>query len=385
MVGAVPPAYGAEGGRVSLDTYFAMAKRIQATGRGSKHRESRRSKGPRPEMRTWFATNYRYLVPEFRGGQTFSPGLANPVEEFLEAKNLGIHTRPVVIGPVTYLLLRSAGDSSFAPLEMLPRLLPVCAEVALRLEEAGADWVQIHESALSGGLDSHARRALYEAYADLTPAAPRLRLMVATCFDSLSANLDLAPELPVAGLHVDLVSATEQIYELVAKARKDFVLSLGVVDGRSVRRTDLLDLLGKLECVAREGGFWHLRVASSCSLMHVPFDLDKENKLDRILKTWLAFAIDKPGELRTIVRKPNDGRAAASDLLTASKRVEASRGRDRKSRDPAVARQMSLIVPSMAEQTSAIDRRRSAIAWRCRAFRRRFLGAPAIARGVPCT
>lgn len=339
MVGAIPEAYGWKGGKVSLKTYFAMAR------------------GTALKKRAWFGTNYHYVVPEFEEGQGFSPASTKAVDEFLEAKSLGFHTRPVLLGPLTFLLLGKK-DDGFDPLTLLPQLLAVYAQILRKLEAAGADWVQMDEPMLVGDLDGDVRRAYGTAYAMLTTAAPRLKLMLATYFGSLDANLDVALELPVAGLHVDLASAPGQLGALVAKAPKHLVLSLGVVDGRNIWRTDLTAALDQLEPLVQMLGRDRVQLASSCSLMHVPFDLDRETVLPPGLKSSLAFSVQKLDELGTLGRALNNGRAAVNNLLAASDWAAAWRERDTTICDPAVARRIAAVTPSMVRRPGTINARR---------------------------
>src|SRR5215212_4030346 len=236
MVGAVPAIYGWTGGPVDLDTYFAMARGAQGEahadcGHGCTHK----AVGvPAAEMTKWFDTNYHYLVPEFSAGQSLALSSTKVVEEFMEAKAQGVHTRPVLLGPVTYLKLGKSHTGELHPDELLRALLPVYGEVLRRLAAAGADWVQIDEPCLVLDLAEEDRAALRHAYAALAEAAPGIRLMLTTYFGGLGENLETALALPVAGLHVDLIRAPEQLDAVLAGARQGLVLSLGVVDGRNV-------------------------------------------------------------------------------------------------------------------------------------------------------
>lgn len=199
MVGAVPPRFGWSGETVGLETYFAMARGLPGAAA--------------MEMTKWFDTNYHYIVPELVPDQQFRLASTKPVDEFLEAKTLGILTRPVLVGPVTYLLLAkpAPGAPNFDRLPLLDRILPVYEEVLRRLAAAGADWVQIDEPALVLDLDDRTRDALASAYAHLGGAAGGPRLLVATYFGGLGDNLATALGLPVAGLHLDLVRAPDQL------------------------------------------------------------------------------------------------------------------------------------------------------------------------------
>src|SRR5437588_540332 len=237
MAGAVPARYGLSGGPVDLDTYFAMARGVQAGGRDV----------TAMEMTKWFDTNYHYIVPEFDRGQTFRLASPKPVDEFQEAKALGFHTKPVLIGPVTFLLLGKSRAAAFDRLDLLDVLLPVYGEVLARLAAAGATWVQVDEPSLALDRTPQELAAYGRAYRFLAERAPQLKLLVATYFAGLDDSLPTARELPVAGLHVDLVRAPRQLDQLLKAWPKGRVLSLGVIDGRNVWRADLAAALALLE------------------------------------------------------------------------------------------------------------------------------------------
>src|SRR5213595_2258575 len=195
LVGAVPARYGWSGGAVDLDTYFAMARGVQAGGRDV----------TAMEMTKWFDTNYHYIVPEFERGQTFRAASTKPVDEFQEAKALGFHTKPVLIGPVTFVLLGKSRAAAFDRLELLDALLPVYGEVLTRLAAAGATWVQLDEPCLALDRTPAERAVFLRAYRFLAERAPKVKLLVGTYFAALDDNLPTALELPVAGLHIDAV------------------------------------------------------------------------------------------------------------------------------------------------------------------------------------
>jgi len=203
MVGAVPERYTWRGPQVDLATYFAMA-------RGAV-KKSGQADVPAMEMTKWFDTNYHYIVPEFTAKQPFSLGSLKPIREFLEAKAVGVHTRPVLLGPVSFLLLGKAKETAFDPLTLLDRILPVYDEVLRQLAKAGAEWIQLDEPMLALDMREEARNAFSSAYQQLSDASSSLRILVATYFEGLGANLPTAARLPVAALHLDLVRAPEQL------------------------------------------------------------------------------------------------------------------------------------------------------------------------------
>ena len=348
MVGAVPTRYGWSGGPVDLDTYFAMARGVQAGGRDV----------TAMEMTKWFDTNYHYIVPEFDRGQSFRLASPKPVDEFQEAKALGFHTKPVLIGPVTFVLLGKSRAAAFDRLELLDALLPVYGELLATLAAAGATWVQLDEPSLALDRTPQELAAYGRVYRFLAERAPQLKLLVATYFAGLEDGLATARELPVAGLHVDLVRAPQQLDQLLTAWPKGRVLSLGVIDGRNVWRADLAAALGLVERARERIGPDELWVAPSCSLLHVPVDLELERRLDPDLKGWLAFAKQKLAEVVTLTRAVRDGRQAVAAELEANARAIAARRSSRRIHDPAVKQRAGAVGERDLRRTSPHAARR---------------------------
>ncbi|MEW9310418.1 5-methyltetrahydropteroyltriglutamate--homocysteine S-methyltransferase [Labrys neptuniae] len=369
--GVIPRHYGWEGGPVPLSTYFAMARGSQ--GRNDRGHDDRDHAGcshgghgggvPALEMTKWFDTNYHYMVPEFRRGQAFELASAKPIDEFREAAALGFHTHPVLIGPVTYLLLGKSKDTDLDPLALLPGLLPVYAEILRRLAAEGADWVQFDEPCLVLDLDERTRKALRHAYDVLTGAVSDLKIMIATYFGGLGDNLDLALGLPSAGLHLDLVRAPAQLRQAVERAPADKVLSLGVIDGRNVWRSDLTALLDRIEPAVAALRPNRVVLAPSCSLLHVPYDIEAESAFDPELRSWLAFAVQKIGELKTLSTALVDGRRAVADELAQSDAAAAARRISARIHDTGVAARMAELTPAMGERQHPYPLRRRAQEW----------------------
>ena len=368
MVGAIPKIYGWKSGPVSLATYFAMARgsETKTSDQACAHGHHEHGHGmPAQEMTKWFDTNYHYMVPEFAKGQPFVLSSLKPIDEYREARALGYQTRPVLIGPVTYLKLGKSKDTSLDPLSLLPSLLPVYVEVLRRLAAEGAEWVQLDEPCLALDLDPAARDALRQAYAAFSEALPALKIMLTTYFGGLGDNLNTAMSLPVAGLHLDLVRSPNQLSDVLKKAPKGLVLSLGVIDGRNIWRANLEGLLDRLEPVVKKRGADQIQIAPSCSLLHVPVDLDQETDLDSDLRTWLAFSVQKMAELATLGKALAGGRDSVSDILTASASAAAARRTSPKVHDAAVAKRMATV-------TTAMGRRTGDFAERAKAQRERF-------------
>lgn len=307
MLGAVPARFGTG---ADLSTYFAMA-------RGTKD-------APAMEMTKWFDTNYHYIVPEFTEGMTLELASTKPLDEFLEAKALGIETRPVLVGPVTWLALGKAKTPGFDPLTLLPQVIAAYGDLLRQLADAGASWVQIDEPILARDLSEAEADALKSTYGALSDAGPKI--MLTSYFDALRDNLALATALPVAGLHVDLVRAPDQLDDVLA-AIGDKHLSLGLIDGRNVWRADLTACLAIAERAVAAIGADRVQIAPSCSMLHVPVDLSHETGLDAELRGWLAFAQQKLTEIVAVTRALNGQKSdvaaafAASDTAAATRRA----------------------------------------------------------------
>jgi 5-methyltetrahydropteroyltriglutamate--homocysteine methyltransferase len=363
MVGAIPAVYGWAGGAVGLDTYFAMARGAQSGVGGEADRAAcgHHDHGggldvPAAEMTKWFDTNYHYLVPELSAGQSFALSSTKVLDEFAEARAQGVHTRPVLLGPVTFLKL-AKGPPGFDPRTLLDDLLPVYAKVLNRLELAGADWVQIDEPCLVLDLDEADRAALHDAYRQLARMAPGVKLMLTPYFGGLGDNLETALALPVAGLHLDLVRDPDQLDRVIANAPAGLVLSLGVIDGRNVWRADLDAILARIEPLL--AGDRDLVLAPSCSLLHTPIDLAQEVALDAEVASWLAFAVQKIEELVVLARALTQGRAAVAAPLAASRAAAEARRTSARIHDPKVAAALSAVTGPMARRGSSFSRRQA--------------------------
>lgn len=351
MVGAVPDRYEWKGPRVDPDTYFAMARGV---GRKAGQKDV-----PAMEMTKWFDTNYHYIVPEFVKGQQFSLGSLKPVVEFLEAKSLGIQTRPVLLGPISFLLLGKTKESGFDPLLLLDRLLPVYEDILRRLAEVGADWIQIDEPMLALDAGEETKRAFTASYEKLSHVSSGLRILLATYFAGLGENTASAVNLPVAALHVDLVRAPEQLEHVLKNIPSTLMLSLGVVDGRNIWRTDLERALRLVDRTASAVGADRILLAPSCSLVHSPADLDEEKHLDAELRNWLAFAKQKLEEVVALESALSKGRDTVREFLEANGRAMQSKTESPRIHDPEVKRRSVSITAELTRRKSSYpDRRR---------------------------
>ncbi|HEV7778707.1 MAG TPA: 5-methyltetrahydropteroyltriglutamate--homocysteine S-methyltransferase [Luteibacter sp.] len=302
LLGAIPDRYRALIERDETAGYFAMARGHQRDGLDL----------PALEMTKWFDTNYHYLVPELHAGQGFALDPRKPLGEYAEAKALGLAARPVLLGPVSFLLLSKTVDGSDA-LDLLDRLLPVYEELLALLDAAGVREVQLDEPCLVLDLHHGAHDAYRHAYAILGKAVSP-DLLLATYFGGIAHHLPLIARLPVAGLHVDLARAPEQLDEVLASWPKDRMLSLGIVDGRNVWRSDPEGVHPLLARALDDRGPSLLSVAPSCSLLHVPVDLASERHLAQPLRGWLSFALQKIAELRMYVDAVNGDDDAIGEL-----------------------------------------------------------------------
>ncbi len=349
MVGAVPSRYGWSGQTVDLDTYFAMAR--GRAGQGGQAGVAAM------EMTKWFDTNYHYLVPEFEAGQSFRLASTKPIDEFVEAKRLGVHTRPVLVGPVSLLLLGKAKDPKVDKLALLDGLVDVYAEMLAGLADAGADWVQIDEPCLVLDLDERAKASLGRAYQRLAGVSPKLKLLIAAYFGDLRDNLATVLSLPVAAVHVDLVRAPGQIDDVLGRIPAGMALSVGVVDGRNIWKTDLAAVLATVEKTVKALGGDRVLVAPSCSLLHSPVDLDLETQLDDEFKSWLAFAKQKIAEIVTLTRAVNEGRSSVSQALADNAASMESRRTSPRIHNLQVKQRVAAIKPSMLERSNPFAKR----------------------------
>ncbi|GAB3467411.1 5-methyltetrahydropteroyltriglutamate--homocysteine S-methyltransferase [Massilia terrae] len=327
-----------------LDNYFRVAR-----GRSARDAEEHAvccggiAAG---EMTKWFDTNYHYIVPEFTAGTQFKLDASRLVAQVREAKAQGIKAKPVLIGPVTYLWLGKAKDDS-DKLALLERLLPVYAQLLEELAAQGVEWVQLDEPVLVTELDAGWQHALNQAYHHLKSSS--VKLLVATYFGTLQDNLYLFSNLPVAGLHVDAINARDEVRPLLNLLPSHRVLSLGIVNGRNIWKTDLNAALDWLEPYAERLGD-RLWIAPSCSLLHVPVDLACEQELDAELKSWLAFALQKLDEVKVLATALDMGRAAVAAELAANQAAIASRRASPRVTKPEVRAAIAAISPALGRR-----------------------------------
>ena len=347
MLGAFPERYGPAGETVSLSSYFAMARGSQAAGMDL----------PALEMTKWFDTNYHYIVPQVDAQQRFRLSFTKAIDHFEEARALGVKTRPVLLGPVTFLSLAKPADGKTDPLSLLDGVLPVYEQTLARLSGLGAGWVQMDEPILVTDLDEPARKAFPRAYARLRKVAG-LKIMLATYFGDLRENLDLVLESSLAGLHVDLVRGPAQGEKILSKKPKELVLSLGLVDGRNIWKADLEQAVSLAERFVDAFGTERVIVAPSCSLLHCPEDLSLETELDSELLSWMAFARQKAAELAVVAGALNKGRQSVSAELEESRLAQKTRQDSPRTMNRKVRERLAGLTPAMARRKSPYAERR---------------------------
>lgn len=327
LLGCAPERFGF-GNRIALSEYFQLAR-----GNAACHAM---------EMTKWFDTNYHYLVPEFKPDTHFTLDPGWLFDEVTEAQTAGFEAKPVLIGPLTFLWLGKEKAAGFNRLDLLDRLLPVYAQILARLKAQGVEWVQIDEPVLALDLPADWRSAFERAYHALNGAG--VKLLLASYFGPLRENLLVALKLPVAGVHVDCVRGGGELAQVIDWLPATKVLSVGVIDGRNIWKTDLNAVLDRFEGLhARLGD--RLWLAPSCSLLHVPASLAGETAMDAALRNWLAFADDKIAALSTLKIAFNEGRQAATAELSAHARALASRRASSRVHDAAVAARLSALTP----------------------------------------
>jgi 5-methyltetrahydropteroyltriglutamate--homocysteine methyltransferase len=297
MVGAVPKRYFdvKESQGNLMDLYFAMARGYQ----------KEEMDVIAMEMTKWFDTNYHYIVPEFEKDQEFGLLSTKIIDEFNEAKALGIQTKPVLLGPVTYLLLGKEKEDGFHRLNLLPKLLPVYHILLEKLVEAGATWIQLDEPILATDLTAGEQEAITKVYQEIAEKFPSLKILLASYFEGFGDNLDTVLSLPVCAIHLDLKRSLGLLDKVLVsgKLAKNTSLSLGVIDGRNVWKNDFAHSLGYIRKAKKQLGEDRIIISPSCSLLHVPNDLDLETHgktLPKEVKDWMAFAKQKLEELQSL-------------------------------------------------------------------------------------
>ncbi|THH02775.1 hypothetical protein EW026_g157 [Hermanssonia centrifuga] len=310
-----------------LDVYFAMGRGRQADGVDV----------PASEMKKWFDSNYHFVVPEFSEETDFKLLFNKAVEEFNEAKAAGVSTRPVVLGP---------------PITLLPKLLPIYKQLLGDLKAAGAEWVQVDEPFLVLDAASNLEKQFAIAYSELAPVSPKI--LLTTYYGRLDSNLKFVAKLPVAGLHIDLDRAPGQLDEVIAAVKPtNLVLSLGLVSGRNIWKTDIEAAVKLGQKTVEAIGTDRVIIATSSSLLHTPVTLAAENKLTAEQKDWFAFALEKASEVSTIAAVISGSQdAKVASAYEANKTSIAKRREFERTSDDAVRKRVAAITPDMLNRKS---------------------------------
>ncbi|MEO6904113.1 MAG: 5-methyltetrahydropteroyltriglutamate--homocysteine S-methyltransferase [Bacteroidia bacterium] len=306
-VGAIPERYhtiATNKNNSELDLYFAMARGYQKNGLDI----------TAMEMTKWFDTNYHYIVPEFKKNQQFNLCSTKIMNDFIEAKNAGVLTKPVILGPVTYLLLGKEKEEGFDRLDLIRNIIPVYIKIIKRLVALDVKWIQFDEPFLALDLSDKAKEAYHYVYSEIKKEFPELKILVATYFEGLKDNLKLATSLPVCALHIDLVRCPEQLETVLNSLPATLSLSLGVVDGRNIWKNNFKNTAELIKKAIAKIGKERVLVAPSCSLIHSPCDLDLETNnatLTPEIKQWMAFAKQKVNEVMVLKQLVNEEKSVA--------------------------------------------------------------------------
>lgn len=353
--GAIPKRYNEvilKKGNSELDLYFAMARGYQKEGLDV----------VAMEMTKWFDTNYHYIVPEFYKDQPFKLFSTKIIDEFYEAKQLGITTKPVLIGPVSYLLLGKEKEAGFEKIELIKNLLPVYIEILSRLDALDVEYIQFDEPFLTLDLTEKDKKAYEYAYKEIRKAFPRLKIVLATYFEGLGNNLALTTSLPVNVLHIDLVRAEGQLTEVLASLKEDTILSLGLVDGRNIWKNDFEKSVSIINQTVEKRGQDKVWIAPSCSLIHSPVDLDNETNAQNLsaeIKQWLAYAKQKIAEVATLKKLiTNESPASTLQKLEENKIAIANRKVSKIIHNPEVKQRVLGLKEQDAERLSPFSSRK---------------------------
>jgi 5-methyltetrahydropteroyltriglutamate--homocysteine methyltransferase len=351
IVGAVPERYGWDpsSGDVDLDTYFAMARGRQGGGVDV----------TAMEMTKWFDSNYHYIVPELRRGMEFRFSSRKPLDQYREAKELGIETKPVLVGPLSFLLLAKTEDE-FDRLELIEPLTEVYAELLTALGELGAEWVQIDEPMLVEDRSRAELEALEGAYGRLGSVAGAPKILLNTYFDHVGESYAALARLPVQGLGLDFVRGEPNL-DLIREHGwpEAKTLFAGVVSGRNVWINDLARSIRLLEELRTLTGD-EIVVSTSCSLLHCPIDKRNEPSLDDEVLSWMSFAVQKLDEVAALAKAVGEGSDAISAALDANRKALEDRRSSERTRNPTVRERLAKVTEADARRQSAFSDRREA-------------------------
>jgi 5-methyltetrahydropteroyltriglutamate--homocysteine methyltransferase len=337
MLGAIPPRFQNQSDQINLETYFALA-------RGSERGIYRSI--PALEMTKWFNTNYHYLVAEITPETKFKINCDKLMGEFNDALALNILTRPVLLGPVSFLLLSKSPLDGFSPLEKIDELVTAYLQILEKLMTSGAEWVQMDEPCLVQDLDEKTREVINQVYSKIGKTSQRPKILIADYFATLGKNLELTLALPIEAVHLDLISGADQLESALKNIRKDRMLSLGIVDGRNIWKTDFQKAFEMIEKATRVLSAEQIMLSPSCSLLHVPQDLDQEKRMDPDVKNWLAFGKQKLEEVVLLTSMTNQ-HVKKDSYLEMSKSIVQNRQSSSLIHNPLIKEKIAEINPEM--------------------------------------
>jgi len=351
--GVIPKRYATLSG---IEQYLAMGRGLQKSGVDV----------PAMEMNKWFDTNYHFIRPEFEQDQTFKLQNASVLEHFLEAKALGLVARPVLVGPVTFLHLGkpAKGCAHFDTITLLDKVIPAYVELLENLAKAGAEWVQIDEPIVVLDLPANVCAAFEKAYAILSKASCKPKVLVATYFERIANNVNLVKD-HIDGLHIDLVRSPGQLDAVLKAIKPTQHLSLGLVDGRNVWKNDLTNSLALAEKAVATLGKDRVFIAPSCSMLHSPFSVTYEKKIAEAnaeLYGWLSFSAEKCCEIAVIAKALNHGLAAVEAEMSANKKAIESRRTSVHTTNSAVSQRLASVTPDQYQRCSPFSKRREVLA-----------------------
>ncbi|HEC16513.1 MAG TPA: 5-methyltetrahydropteroyltriglutamate--homocysteine S-methyltransferase [Sedimenticola sp.] len=350
LLGVIPERFKGERAEADLDTYFRMARGRAPSGEPA----------PACEMTKWFDTNYHYIVPEFIAGQDFQLSSDKLFDEVEEAIRLGYRPKPVLLGPLSYLWLGKVKGEAFNKLDLIERILPAYGLILTKLKALGVQWVQLDEPILALDLPNDWRQAFESVYTRLQVKG--LNKLLAVYFGPLKDNLNLACNLPVDGLHIDAVRGADELNTVLSWLSSYKVLSVGIIDGRNIWRADPDALFETLRPIKERLGE-RLWLAPSCSLLHVPVDLEQEDRLNGEIRQWLAFARQKLDELSLLKQMLDQGPDSCGEALAAARlAVESRRGSERIHKAE-VKQRCAGITPEMARRGAPFATRKRAQAY----------------------
>jgi len=344
MFGVIPDRFNWTGGSVDLDLGFTMARGRAPSGQDV----------TACEMTKWFDTNYHYIVPEFVCDQVFKLSSEKLFDEVAEAQSMRLPVKPVILGPLSYLWLGKVKGQEFDKLSLLERLLPLYDEILTRLATLGIEWVQVDEPILALDIGVFWREAFAKAYGCLGQQQPKL--MLTTYFGPLEDNLDLVCDLDIAALHIDGVRAIEELHVVADRIGPEQVLSVGCIDGRNIWRNNLRQTLATLKPLRVRLGN-RLWLAPSCSLLHVPIDLQWETRMEPEVRSWLAFARQKLNELAVLKRALDEGDEDIIHELSRSDAAVQSRLSSSRVYCPEVRKRVQNMVDEMRQRRTPYQKR----------------------------